>query len=533
MSFAQTKTLKLLRERNQGSDTVTDLGFNWEDNCDYLPFDSIETIVTNNTDLRIIQLNIRGLKGKLDELSNLLGKLKYPDVVILNETWLKDSDTNRIRINNYAFKGKPRLNKKGGGVGFLIRTDVIHRHRHDLELSEPTPSCEHSCIEIKGDTKNIIISSMYRPPNTDVNDFLNKFKSILYNIKRTGLESIIGLDHNLDLLKQAVHARTQEFLECILDQNMLPTVTKPTRISKTSATLIDNILISEKLQSNYESAILIDDMSDHLPCILTLKNHKDMHTPIMRTKRNINNVTINKMLSDLSKIDWTESLNNKNATESFSVFHSILMSTLNKHAPEQVIKKKLSKSSCPWMSKGFRQSLLKSKRLYTKSLTNPSIALEYKTYMSILRKCKRKLKLTYYQSKCLEFKNNGKKMWELINKINGKNNDKTCIIDKVTINNIKYTQGRDIANNFAKYFSTVGRDFANKTMPPQTPLQNYLKKIHRNAKTMYFKPASVEEVSKLISGLKPKTSSRYDNISNKLLKQLHPVITVPLTEIIN
>ena len=374
---------------------------------------------------------------------------------------------------------------------------------------------------------------MYRPPNTDVNDFLNKFKSILNNIKRSGLEAIVGLDHNLDLLKQAVHAKTQEFLECILDQNMLPTVTKPTRISKTSATLIDNILISKKLQSNYESVILIDDMSDHLPCILTLKNYNDMHTPTIRIKRNINNCTIDKMLSDLSKVDWSESLNNKNATESFTVFHSILMSTLNKHVPEQVMKKKLSKACCPWMSKGFRQSLLKSKRLYAKSLKNPGFALEYKTYMSVLRKCKRKLKLTYYQSKCLEFKNNGKKMWELINKINGKSNDKTCIIDKLTIDNIKYTQGREIANNFAKYFSTIGKELANKTMPSQTPLQNYLRKLHRNAKTMYFKPASVEEVSQLISGLKPKTSSGYDNISNKLLKQLHPVIIVPLTEIIN
>ena len=115
MCFAQTKTLKLLRERKQDSDIVTDLGFNWEDNCDYLPFDSIETIVTNNNDLRIIQLNIRGLKGKLDELSELLRKLKYPDVVILNETWLKDSDTSKIRINNYVFKGRPRVNKKGEG----------------------------------------------------------------------------------------------------------------------------------------------------------------------------------------------------------------------------------------------------------------------------------------------------------------------------------------------------------------------------------------------------------------------------------
>ena len=124
-------------------------------------------------------------------------------------------------------------------------------------------------------------------------------------------------------------------------------------------------------------------------------------------------------------------------------------------------------------------------------------------------------------------------MWDLINKINGKCHDKTCIIDKLTVNNIKYTQGRDIANYFAKYFSTVGKEFANKTMPPQIPLHDYLKKINKSVKTMYFQPATIDKVSKVISGLKPKTSSGSDNISNKLLKQLHPIIIIPLTEIIN
>ena len=53
----------------------------------------------------------------------------------------------------------------------------------------------------------------------------------------------------------------------------VPTITKPTRISKTTAqTLIDNILISEDLQEKFSSGILIDNSSDHLPCYTTLKN---------------------------------------------------------------------------------------------------------------------------------------------------------------------------------------------------------------------------------------------------------------------
>ena len=155
------------------------------------------------------------------------------------------------------------------------------------------------------------------------------------------------------MLKQSVHAKTQEFLECILEQNMLPTITKPTRISKTSATLIDNILISENLQSNYESAIVIDDMSDHLPCILTLKNYQNSHSPTMRTKHSINCNTVNKMNASLSEINWPTLLDNKNATESFTIFHNILKNTLDKYAPEQTVKEKLKKPSCPWMSKGL------------------------------------------------------------------------------------------------------------------------------------------------------------------------------------
>ena len=55
---------------------------------------------------------------------------------------------------------------------------------------------------------------------------------------------------------------------------MLPVITKPTRITDTSATLIDNIFISGKLQKAYHSEIIISDMSDHLPTVIKLLNVK-------------------------------------------------------------------------------------------------------------------------------------------------------------------------------------------------------------------------------------------------------------------
>ena len=373
---------------------------------------------------------------------------------------------------------------------------------------------------------------MYRLPNTSINDFLETFNSQMNKINATKSECIIGLDHNPDLLKQSIHPRTQEFLECILDQNLLPAITKLTRINKTSATLIDNILLSKKLPE-YESLIIIDDLSDHLPCLVSLKNFQQIGSANLVMKRIINNKAINSIKEDLFHVDWNQMLSSKSASDSFHSFHRELLKVLNKHAPEKLIKETPKKLKTPWMSNGLKQSILRSKKLYEKALLDPELLPKYKDYMSTLRKCKRKLKLTYYQNKCVEFKKNGKKMWEMINKINGKINDKTCVIDYLKVNNIKYLTGQDITNQFAKYFCSVGKNFALKTEPSKNPLKNYLNKIPANCTSMFFEPPSVEEVSRLINNLKPKNSSGYDDISNKLLKTLHPVITEPFTENIN
>ena len=57
-------------------------------------------------------------------------------------------------------------------------------------------------------------------------------------------------------------------------KNLLPTITRPKRITNSSITFIDNIFISEGLHHFYESAILLDDMSDHLPTMALLKETK-------------------------------------------------------------------------------------------------------------------------------------------------------------------------------------------------------------------------------------------------------------------
>ena len=91
-------------------------------------------------------------------------------------------------------------------------------------------------------------------------------------LKKISPEIIIGLDHNLDFLKSERHRPMNDFVNLILDTQQIPTITRPTRIARQSATLIDNIRVNQKYCENYTSMILIDDISDHLPCLTVIPN---------------------------------------------------------------------------------------------------------------------------------------------------------------------------------------------------------------------------------------------------------------------
>ena len=82
------------------------------------------------------------------------------------------------------------------------------------------------------------------------------------------------MDQNLDLLKSHIHLQSQTFLENTLDANLIPTVTRPTRITKGSATLIDDIYISNQFNYKFDSCILLSNILDHMPTLPIISQNK-------------------------------------------------------------------------------------------------------------------------------------------------------------------------------------------------------------------------------------------------------------------
>ena len=73
--------------------------------------------------------------------------------------------------------------------------------------------------------------------------------------------------------------------------------------------------------------------------------------------------------------------------------------------------------------------------------------------------------MQYFQSKCNQYKNNTKKLWELINKSIGKASNKNCIIDKIRVGNVEHVEPKEIANELCSYYSNIVAKLAN-SIPP-------------------------------------------------------------------
>ena len=195
---------------------------------------------------------------------------------------------------------------------------------------------------------------------------------------------IIGLDHNLDLMKHENHNPTKEFININLDLNLIPTVTKPTRITRSSATLLDNIIVGKDYH-NFVANIAISDISDHLPVVMTSYQPKlYKKQPLKITTRVLNDENCHRIVESIKQLDWAQLLEDKSTNEAYACFHQKTQETLDEICPVKQIKIRPSKIlRDPWMTPGLLKCNQKQKTLYKRHIANPShypTQEKYKTY---------------------------------------------------------------------------------------------------------------------------------------------------------
>ena len=381
---------------------------------------------------------------------------------------------------------------------------------------------------------------MYRHPDLK-DDWLDNFVQMMAKVPLTKCNIVMLGDFNFNMLKPQPAWKSTFTL---FGLNQL--VDKPTRVSSTSATLLDHIYTNNTALFS-DVHVLESGISDHFPTTCLWKSRppkvkKTGHTTIIY--RSYKNFTKEDFFEDLNKASFHNVYNHSDPTQALDTFYCTLMPIIDKHAPLR--RKRVKSDVLPgWLTPEIQEAQkqrdqLKShiKHLHKENLNllpesirlkkeqeRDKVSKEYRKQRNKVTSLVRSSQKLYF-SKMISNNNDTASLWKGINKITQKSRNKTC------------THYPWSPNSFNDHFIGIGESLGvNQVCPDKydlpATLVDFCNSRLSNNDSLEIPKLGVHEVGKLITEMKNKKSMGPDKISASLLKLSLPYIVEPLTFIYN
>ena len=496
--------------------------------------DHLQTLDQN--ELFCFHVNIRSANRNFEKLRLFLNvNLRTAPIIGLSETWFTEttSSGSLTTLPDYNIVSNNRSTKSGGGVAIYVPRSIDYAIKKELKIMNDV--IESLFVEITIENgKNILLGVIYKPPQSNYNDFMEVMNNILRNRSFQNRDCMIMGDFNINLLSNN-NAGPDNFLDNLLQASLLPLISKPTRVTTHSSTLIDNIFTN--LKPFPKSGIVVSDISDHFlifahfrtgtTCQNTAKKHA------LRRKFTPENITL--LQEKLESTDWSDVYNeNENIDQAYNVFFDILNNCLNTCIPLRKCRKQDYKRipKQPWVSKTILRSINRKNSLYLNYIKNrtDNSRTKYISYKNILTNTLRLAKKKYYADQLSKFKSDIKSTWKLLNSVLNRRKvdnpisklrDKDVIIEDKSI----------IAKVFNSYFSQIGSKLAKTVIPGDKSFHEFLTRPNDNS--MFLNPTDRQELIRIVLQLKTNKAPGYDDIGNVLIKHIIYSIMDPLLFLLN
>nr|XP_027221625.1 uncharacterized protein LOC113813764 [Penaeus vannamei] len=372
---------------------------------------------------------------------------------------------------NYVFPGAANCNshihsnaksiKKSGGVSLYVHERLNSVLRTDLTYSEN--AIESVFAEIKTPTKNVLVGEIYRRPKSNIHSFMEKLSDILTTACSENKLCILAGDFNLDLL--TCSTTMQEFVGLLNSKLFFCVTTKPTRVTATSATILDHIWTNE-INRSKTNGIIYSDITDHFPIFsyISLNNNlKSSETKVIEY-REFSPANIDKLREQLSQVSWDLVYSALNPEVAYENFETIISASFNKFLP---LKSKIIKNkhiNKPYINRELKNLINYKNKVQRKYAKWPlTYGEEYKRLRNLVTRRLREAKSRYFSEKLEENASSSKSQWKVINTIlnRGKQSQKITL----KVNNVEVTDATEVANHFNEYFSAVGLELARSVEP--------------------------------------------------------------------
>ena len=165
-------------------------------------------------------------------------------------------------------------------------------------------------------------------------------------------------DFNLNCLEFHQSSDIRQFFNSIFKKGAITLINRHTRVTTSSATLIENIFTNCVFNTSLKKGIIKTSISDHFAMFVAIKlsNEKTKNQEIKIKKRIFSNKNKESFKQDLQKVYWEE-LNILNCTKTlYKPFIKLFSNIYDKNFPLLETEVKLKDLRTPWMSKAMRKS---------------------------------------------------------------------------------------------------------------------------------------------------------------------------------
>ena len=140
-------------------------------------------------------------------------------------------------------------------------------------------------------------------------------------------------DFNINFLKYDSHQPTEKYLDMLYSNNITPVITKPTRLTDHTKTLIDHIYTNEPI-SNITTGIGLLDISDHLPVFCITKKCMQKRCNAKMFYRDYKHFSKEAYINDMQNINWNSLLSTTGDLNQSTVnITNVIQDLVNKHVP--------------------------------------------------------------------------------------------------------------------------------------------------------------------------------------------------------
>ena len=254
-------------------------------------------------------------------------------IIGFSETWLNSNNIDTHGIDGYRHVGLTREMGKGGGVSLFICDKMVY-----CEMPELTLMCDHiECVFVKINCMDymLIVEVVYRPPNSNTVDFIDSVHDISEKVAHYPC-CIMG-DFNLDPLKHELHRPTEKLLDIMYADSYIPMINRPTRVTRDTCNLIDNIFTNNySTSSNFVSGILKADITDHyilFHIIKTKDGKKRDDSNEYKTVRIVNEYRINQFIEKVQNANWSVLNSYRDCQTYFSKFYALFKTIYDESFP--------------------------------------------------------------------------------------------------------------------------------------------------------------------------------------------------------